>query len=150
MKLAEALLLRSEYQKKIESLKQRMLVNVKIQENDDPFEDPKDLLDEIFKVEDQLYMIVKKINHKNMEIKMPNGESLADAIANRNMILKKINMLKSIPERVNERDYGVMQTGIRMHITISIAEIHKLIDSLSKDYRELDTQIQIINWTSDF
>ncbi|MCL2320830.1 MAG: DIP1984 family protein [Oscillospiraceae bacterium] len=150
MKLAEALLLRSEYQKKIESLKQRILVNVKVQENEEPFENPKDLLNEIFKIEEQLCDLVKKINHNNFKIKLPSGESLADAIANRNMILKKISMLKSIPERVNEKDYRLTHTEVKMHVTLNISEIQKQIDSLSKSYRELDTQIQGVNWTSDF
>lgn len=40
MKLAEALLLRSDQQKQLASLKQRIEANVLIQEGDEPSEDP--------------------------------------------------------------------------------------------------------------
>ncbi len=150
MKLAEALLLRSEYQQKIESLKQRIIVNLKVQENEKPHEDPYELLNEIFSIEEKLCDIVKKINHKNLEIKMPNGELLADAIANRNMILKKRTMLTGIVESANEKDYRLTHTEVKMYITLSIGDIQKQIDLLSKKYRELDTQIQSVNWTIDF
>lgn len=40
MKLAEALLLRSKQQNKIENLRERIRKNLKIQEGDNPAEDP--------------------------------------------------------------------------------------------------------------
>lgn len=40
MKLAEALILRSDYQKRIEQLKNRLTNNAKIQEGDEPMESP--------------------------------------------------------------------------------------------------------------
>ncbi len=150
MKLAEALLLRSEYQKKIDSLKQRINSNLKVQEGEKPFEDPEELLSEMFKIEDDLCNIVKKINYKNLEVKMPNGESLADAIANRNKIVKMRNALNNIVERANEKDYRLTHAEVKMCTTLNIGSIQKRIDSLSKQYRELDTKIQGINWTVDF
>nr|WP_164997123.1 hypothetical protein [Clostridium minihomine] len=48
MKLAEALLLRSEYQKKLENLQSRIMVNLKVQEDDKPHENPEELLKEAF------------------------------------------------------------------------------------------------------
>jgi hypothetical protein len=43
MKLAEALILRADLQKRIEQLKQRILNNVMVQEGDEPAEDPSQL-----------------------------------------------------------------------------------------------------------
>ena len=40
MKLAEALIVRSDYQKRIEQLRNRLLQNAKIQEGETPNEDP--------------------------------------------------------------------------------------------------------------
>ena len=48
MKLAEALLLRSDQQKKIISLKQRINANVLVQDGDKPSEDPNELLKQVF------------------------------------------------------------------------------------------------------
>ncbi len=47
MKLAEALLLRSD-QQKIISLKQRINANVLVQDGDQPSEDPNELLKQVF------------------------------------------------------------------------------------------------------
>jgi 3-phosphoglycerate kinase len=51
MKLAEALILRSDYQKRVEQLKQRLLQNVRIQEGDEPNEEPKVLKEELAELE---------------------------------------------------------------------------------------------------
>ncbi|KCX73549.1 hypothetical protein J567_4320 [Acinetobacter baumannii 754286] len=48
MKLAEALLLRSDQQKKLASLKQRINTNVLVQEGDEPSEEPNDLIKQVF------------------------------------------------------------------------------------------------------
>lgn len=47
MKLAEALMLRADYQRRIGHLKQRLLRNAKVQEGDEPGEIPAVLLEEI-------------------------------------------------------------------------------------------------------
>ncbi len=44
MKLAEALLLRADLQKKTSSLRERIVANAVVQEGDEPREDPKALL----------------------------------------------------------------------------------------------------------
>jgi hypothetical protein len=46
MKLAEALILRADYQKRIEQLKAILIRNAKIQEGDAPAEKPEELLKE--------------------------------------------------------------------------------------------------------
>ena len=47
MKLAEALSIRKDLQTRISELTARLMNNVKIQEGDEPAEDPKDLLKEL-------------------------------------------------------------------------------------------------------
>ena len=44
MKLAEALILRADSQKRFEQLKQRVVRSAKVQEGDEPPENPRDLL----------------------------------------------------------------------------------------------------------
>ena len=47
MKLAEALILRADYQKRLEQLKQRLVRNAKVQEGDSPAENPPTLIEEL-------------------------------------------------------------------------------------------------------
>ena len=47
MKLAEALILRADLQKRIDQLRVRLNNNAKVQENDEPSEKPEELLNEL-------------------------------------------------------------------------------------------------------
>lgn len=149
MKLAEALLLRSEYQKKIENIQSRIMGNLKVQENDTPHENPEALLKEAFKLNEQLCMLVKRINGRNNVVKLPNGQLLSEALADRDMLMKKRNLLAAIAANANERDYRLTHAEIKMYVTLPIGKLQKQIDDLSRSFRELDTQIQAINWMVD-
>ena len=66
MKLAEALMLRADYQKRAEQLKQRLNQNAKVQEGDTPAENPADLLAEA--ETDSLIAIVKRLSEDGVSI----------------------------------------------------------------------------------
>ena len=149
MKLAEALLLRSEYQQKLESIGQRIMVNLKVQENDSPQEDPEKLLQEALALNEQLCTLIKQINRRNNAVQLPNGQLLSEALTDRDMLLKKRNLLASIAVRANEKDYRLTHAEIKMCVTIPVGELQKQVDSLSRGFRELDTQIQAVNGTVD-
>lgn len=149
MKLAEALLLRSEYQKKIDSLQQRIMANLKIQENDTPHENPNDLLSELMKLNDELCLMIKKINKRNNEITLESGQTLADALADRDVIMKKRQILSNLAANAGQRDYRLTHAEVKLCITVDIGKIQKEIDSLSQQFRQLDVQIQEKNWSVD-
>ncbi|MDR3292528.1 MAG: DIP1984 family protein [Clostridiales bacterium] len=149
MKLAEALLLRSEYQKKIENLQIRILANVKVQDNDKPLENPKQLIKEVFELSDRLCELIKKINRRNNTVVLPNGQTLSDAIVERAMLLKKHNILTAAAAKIIEKDYRLTHTEVKMNAVLSASELQKEIDAFSKAFRETDTLIQGANWTRD-
>jgi len=84
-----------------------------------------------------------------MTIRENNSAILSDALADRDMLMKKRNLLAAIAARANERDYRLTHTEVRMRITLPVGELQKQIDNLSRSFRELDTQIQAVNWTVD-
>jgi hypothetical protein len=149
MKLAEALLLRSEYQKKIENLQHRIMVNLKVQENDNPYEDPAELIKESFSLNEQLCALVKQINARNNTVTLPGGQILAEALADRDALMKKRNLLAAVTASAVEKDYRMTHAEIKMCVTLPIGELQKQIDSLSRSFRELDAQIQAVNWTAE-
>lgn len=149
MKLAEALLLRTEYQQKVESLQRRILSNIKIQEGENPTENPDELLKEILLVNEQLADIIVRINKTNNNACISNGKTIAEALVERDMIMKKRSILSDIVDEANQKDYRLSHSEVKMHVSIDIAEIQKMIDKLSKQYRQLDTEIQSVNWTTD-
>lgn len=147
MKLAEALLLRSEYQQKSENLRNRILQNLKTQEGEPPHEDPNLLLLEFEEISSQLTRLIKQIHRTNALAILPDGRTLGDALIDRDDLLKSRQLLSTIVENANEADYRLTRTEIKMTVTVSIADFQKKIDQLSKAFRQLDTQIQGINWT---
>jgi len=111
-----------------------------------------DLLQEINKTSDELTTLVVRINKTNsfttLDPKVP-GKSLADALAVRDGIAKKRNILAKFAESATEpiRAYGRME--IKYKRTMEIPAIQKVIDDLTIQYNALDSKIQGKNWEID-
>lgn len=67
MKLAEALLLRSDQQKKLASLKQRINANVLVQDGDEPSEDPNELIKQVFALIQESNQLICRIHLTNAQ-----------------------------------------------------------------------------------
>jgi len=65
MKLAEALILRADHKKRLEQLNERLMGIAKVQEGDDPAEDPLALLIEVDRVADGLTRLIQRMNRTN-------------------------------------------------------------------------------------
>jgi hypothetical protein len=79
MKLAEALILRSDCQRRIEQLKQRLLRSARVQEGDEPAEDPKELRQELDHALEELTQLIKGINKTNSVTGLEPGVSISSA-----------------------------------------------------------------------
>ena len=80
MKLASALTERADLQKRIAELSTRLNNNAKVQEGENPSEDPKELLNELNKDFARLEELIARINKTNNETK--SGDlTLTDLIA---------------------------------------------------------------------
>lgn len=149
MKLAEALLLRAEYQQKIVNLQGRLAQNLKVQEGEQPHEDPEQLLQELLSLNDKLVELIKKVNLSNMQTPFDERRTLADALVEREILAKKRQILTTAVSNANQRDYRLTHAEVKLVVTVDIARLQKQIDQLSKEFRELDTAIQARNWTVD-
>ncbi len=156
MKLAEALLLRSEHQKKLEELEARIQANLKVQEGDELQEDPEALLQAAMAEQEALCALVRRINRTNhalhLEGNMTHLEgnmTLSDALAERDMLRGKRALLARVAESARNRDYRLTHSEVKMRLMVDQGKLQKEIDALSKQFRELDTRIQGINWTSE-
>lgn len=149
MKLAEALLQRSEYQTKLENLQTRILANIKVQENEKPHEDPNALLAESFELDDKLCALIKQINRCNNATALDDGRTLAQALTDRDALLKKRNLLAAVTTAASEQNFRVTRSEIKTTVTVDVGTLQKQIDDLSKQFRELDTKIQSANWLTE-
>lgn len=86
MKLAEALILRADCQKRMAQLKSRLLANTKVQEGDAPAETPRELIAELGRVSAELLDLIKRINRTNSATVYSEVRTISDALAERDVL----------------------------------------------------------------
>ncbi len=148
MKLAEALSLRAEMKTKIGQLAVRLNQNAKVQEGEKPAENPYTLIEELDGVSDEMAKLIKSINYTNC-MTVENGVSLTDMIAEIDILKKKISVMRAFLSRSGEVIDRYSNKEIKIKSTVDVAELQKKVDAMSKQLRELDMNIQRINWTVD-
>lgn len=149
MKLAEALVLRADCQRKVAQLKQRLERVVKVQEGDKPAEQPDLLLEELNKTLDELVRWVKMINKTNSISPFDLNMSLSDALAERDKLMQQRNIHNELLEAAAIKQERFSRSEVKYQRTIDVNEMQKVVDDLSKKYRDLDFKIQEKNWTTE-
>ena len=149
MKLAEALAIRKDTQKRIEQLKSRILNNVRVQEGDSPSEEPKELMKEMDACLNSLFALIFKINKTNMNTIINEGRTITEMMAERDILSMRITSLREIFNKASESQERYSRSEIKMVTTIDIKPLSKKIDDLSKQLRELDMKIQTLNFTTE-
>lgn len=145
MKLAEALLLRSDLQKKITQIATRIRPYMIVRNGVEPQEDPKKLLAQLRNANQELEHIIVRINKTNMETYLQDGRSLMEGLAERDALKNIISQLRQIRQaaQISSQSYNDLRA------TIKISDLQSEIDQMGRAFREIDTQIQGINWTTE-
>lgn len=149
MKLAEALILRADHKKRLELLRARLTRVAKVQEGDVPVEDPAALLEEADRVTADLTHLIKQINLTNSTIRLSDGRTIADAIADRDGLRTRHTMLTNVIEAAVIKQDRFTKSEVRYQTTVDVADLQQRVDDLARAYRELDTLIQSANWRVD-
>ena len=149
MKLAEALILRADQQKRIEQLRQRLLRNAKVQEGDKPAEDPRELLAEVERTAADLERLIQRINRTNAATQFDTGLSLSDALARRDVLKIRNAVLRELAGTATVEQVRYSGLEIKFRSTVDVADTQRRADDLARQYRELDTRIQELNWATD-
>jgi uncharacterized coiled-coil DUF342 family protein len=148
MKLAEALTLRADLQKRIQQIHSRLLNNAKVQEGEEPAEDPKELMKELEDLTVQLEDLITRINVTNVGTKVKE-ETLTSMLAKRDCLSKQNDILRDFLESASSLVMRGTQSEIKVKSSVSVRELQKEVDRKSKQLRELDVRIQGLNWTTD-
>ena len=149
MKLAEALSLRKDLEKKISGLKERLENVVRVQEGDEPVESPEELMTELDNCLVQLELLIYNINMSNMKVVDEDGKSMTKLLAERDILNKRITILRSAFERASKPVDRYSCNEIRMLTKIDVKSLRRQIDKYSQQYRQLDYGIQIMNFKYD-
>jgi len=149
MKLAEALILRTDSQKRLEQVKHRLLLNSKFQEGELPSEDPKDLEKELQHLLKQLKQIIQRVNRTNLLTPFDEQRSLGDALVERDLIGQERKIYSELLDRASVRHDRYSKTEIKFVTSINVKDTQKHVDELSLKFRLIDTRIQELNWLTE-
>ena len=149
MKLAEALLIRADQNKKILSLRERIAQNALVQEGDAPREDVARLIAECFAVIAEQQALVLKIDAANAAARLPDGRPLAEVLAARDVLMQQHSVLKSAVEATHTETDRYSMREIKWVPQIDVGATQKQMEDLSRKIRELNAQIQETNWRTE-
>jgi len=149
MKLAEALSIRKDLQTRVNDLQARLINNVKIQEGDEPAEDPKEMLKELDSCLNQLEEYIYRINATNMRT-MSGDKTLTQLMAERDVLTKRVSVMQQVFNQASSMSSErYSRSEIKYVTTVDIKAMRKQIDRLSVQLRQLDIEIQSINFSTE-
>src|SRR6266571_5626855 len=149
MKLAEALVLRADVQKRIAQMRGRLQQSALIQEGEQPPEDPKELLTELDQLLDQLGELIVRINRTNFQTRLPEGMTLTEALAQRDVLSTRHSFISGLADTASARIERYGRSEIRKISTVDVAALRRQLDEIARQRRELGTTIQATNWATD-
>lgn len=148
MKLAEALLLRSEMQTKLSKLRQRIAKAAIVQEGDKPQETAEVLVRESLGILDELHTLIERIHRTNHNASFDDGRPLAAVIAERDRLRQHVALLSFAAEAATtapeQARYSMRE--IRWVPMLDASKLHTQIDEVSSKLRELNAKLQEANW----
>lgn len=153
--IGEALNHRSDLQKRIAQLKERVSTCVLAQEGEEPPESPNALLAELDERCDELEELIAKINHTNAGARLATGETVTEGLARRDVIALRQGALRAAINAATGGDIGgrfgltrYTRSEIRMVRHVKVSELQTRLDTLAQQRRALDNRLQEHNWQS--
>lgn len=148
MKLATALSERADIQRRLAQLQTRLNNNAKVQEGEEPAEDPNALLKELDGLLVRLEWLMARINLTNSAT-VSGGKTMTELLARREVQSKRLTTMRSFLDNASAKVDRYSQKEIKILSTVKVTQLQKQVDAISKELRELDEQIQSLNWTTE-
>jgi hypothetical protein len=149
MKLAEMLNERKAVKEEIKKIRQRLELSVKIQEGDkEPAEPPEELKQALIQLYEKLEKLIAKINRTNVDM-LIEGKSLMEMIAERDKNIAVAAALNGLAEDATPKESRFSRNEIRFLPAVNIKQLRKEADAYSRKAREIDNEIQGVNWTTE-
>mgnify|MGYP001252675249 CR=1 FL=1 len=148
MKLAEALTKRADIQKHIEQLGDRLQNNARVQEGEKPAEDPQDLLKQLDQDYKQLEQLMCRINETNATCG-DGKHTLTQMLARRECMTNRLSVMRNFLDAASATADRATKSEIKIVSTVNVAAMQKKVDADAKVLRQLDVDIQSLNWTTE-
>lgn len=153
MKLAEALILRADAQKRLAQTAERATAVARFQEGEEPAEDATELLAAGRAATDELERLIRTINRTNSATELEDGVTITDALARRDALTARRRLVTAVADAASGNDQRgwarQMRSELRFVSAVSVADLRREADDLSRELRELDTKLQAANWTTE-
>jgi hypothetical protein len=157
VKLAEALAERSDLDKKISALTQRITNAARYSEGETLPEDPGGMLVDLREMLSRRQGLVSRINLVNARtvITDPGGiqVTMTEALARRDRLNSERSLLTMIADAASPSPDPYGRGRRRMELpektSLPVAEIRRQADRRAAEHRELDTVIQQANWNTE-
>jgi hypothetical protein len=140
---------RSDCQKRLEQIRDRLERSARIQEDEQPAEDPTELLSETDRIYTRLLELISAINRTNSRTAFDNARTISDAIAERDVMGKRRDFLAGVAGSANSRWDRYSKSEVRYVMTVPVGKLRADADQLAKRYWELDLRIQELNWKAE-
>lgn len=149
MKLAEALSIRKDLQKRIQQIGKRLEDNVKVQEGDEPSENPDELMKELDGCLNKLEDLIWHINLTNVKTFDETGKTLTQLMAEKDVLTLRISTLRNTFERASSQQERYSRSEIKMVTIVDVKQLSNQIDEYSAKLRKLDIAIQALNFQTE-
>ncbi len=74
---------------------------------------------------------------------------MSDAIARRDILRMRISPYRDLAQAASITENRYSRSDVKFHSAVSVAQIQKEADALSKEHGELDARIQEANWLTE-
>jgi hypothetical protein len=156
MKLAEAWLLQTDRNGALEELKARAQAVARYQEGAEPAEVAGQLIAEAEDVVSDLEWLAGRINRTTSLVELPDGRTLADALAQKDGLTSRISLLTAVADAATGGASGTgacvsgqARSELKFIAAVPVASLRENAAKLKRMYRELDTAIQKASWAAE-
>ena len=149
MLLAEALNERADAQRRLLDLRDRIGANARVQEGEQPAEDPQELLDQAIDVSERIRVLIVAVNVTNTATRLPDGTTVTAALARREALGRRIRVVTEAAKRATDKVARWGRAEIREVAVLDVAALRGEADRLAAERRALDAELQRINWTTE-
>jgi DNA-binding ferritin-like protein (Dps family) len=149
MKLAEALMERKAIKTKMTELKKRIYQNATVAEDEEPAEDPLDLMEELFAETAKLEEIIIRINKTNNATPFSDDMTLMEAIIKKDMLDFRHSVYKKLADKATPVFDRYSMSEIKFLPAVDVKEVRKRAAEIAREYHQLNTKIQEINWKTE-
>ena len=96
----------------------------------------------------QLESLIARINRTNCRTTV-GTETLTDLLARRDALTLRLTAYRAFAEEASTVIPRATRSEIKILSTVSVRDLQKQVDAMSKSLRELDNLLQQTNWTVD-